>query len=233
MRAARLWILRDRSSGSQGWPAHSRRICSATPFLTERLWLRRRYTVSLGGQRLLPHRCDRVRYRQIAARARRGQSGWFNRHADLPRRWRATGKRMPKKGARQVRRHLTRSRYQTELRTKRPRASYGHYKLVHHEWERAGINVPPVFIVVCNNTATSKLLYEWIAGWDRPNADGDLINQHQGHLELFRNYDEHGNRYGIPRTLLIDSAHRIQRGARPGLRGMAEMEIEQFRHELR
>ena len=30
-----------------------------------------------------------------------------------------------------------------------------------------GIDVPPVFIVVCNNTTTSQLIYEWIAGFER------------------------------------------------------------------
>ena len=65
--------------------------------------------------------------------------------------------------------------------------------------------MPPVFIVVCNNTSTSQLVYEWISGWDRPNEDGDPVNIHQGHLELFRNYDQHGNRLPRPNTLLIDS----------------------------
>jgi len=146
--------------------------------------------------------------------------------------WKHIGKRMPKKGAGKSG-DIDPLSIPNELRTAL-HALYGHYKLVHQEWERAGINVPPVFIVVCNNTATSKLLYEWIAGWDRPNTDGDLVNQHQGHLELFRNYDEHGNRYGIPRTLLIDSA-QLESGEAldPAFRGMAEIEIEQFRRELR
>lgn len=33
---------------------------------------------------------------------------------------------------------------------------YDHYKREFEEWERAGIGVPPAFIVVCNNTATSR-----------------------------------------------------------------------------
>ena len=51
-------------------------------------------------------------------------------------------------------------------------ALYGHYEKTYDEWDRAGIDVPPVFIVVCNNTATSKLVYEWIAGFER-NAPGE------------------------------------------------------------
>ncbi len=34
-------------------------------------------------------------------------------------------------------------------------------------WQQQGIDVPPVFIVVCNNTTTSQLIYEWIAGFER------------------------------------------------------------------
>jgi len=146
--------------------------------------------------------------------------------------WKHIGKRMPKKGTGKSG-DIDPLSIPNELQTAL-HALYGHYKLVHQEWTRAGINVPPVFIVVCNNTATSKLIYEWIAGWDRANADGDPVNQHQGHLDLFRNYDEHGNRLAIPRTLLIDSA-QLESGEAldPSFRNMAEMEIEQFRRELR
>ena len=54
--------------------------------------------------------------------------------------------------------------------------------------------MPPVFIVVCNNTATSKLVFEWISGWERE-VDGERQTIHHGHLELFRNYDQNGNRF--------------------------------------
>ena len=67
------------------------------------------------------------------------------------------------------------------------------------------IAVPPVFIVVCDNTSVSKLVYEWIAGFERLNEDGEPDTAHCGHLELFRNFDEHGNRFPRPNTLLIDS----------------------------
>jgi type III restriction enzyme len=35
-------------------------------------------------------------------------------------------------------------------------ALYGHYENTYHLWAVAGIAVPPCFIVVCNNTSTSK-----------------------------------------------------------------------------
>ena len=52
-------------------------------------------------------------------------------------------------------------------------ALYGHYGKVFEEWKRAGVDVPPVFIVVCNNTSTSQLVYEWISGWDREEEEGE------------------------------------------------------------
>ena len=88
---------------------------------------------------------------------------------------------------------------------------YKHYEETSEAWVRAGIDLPPVFIVVCNNTSTSKLVYEWISGWQRPNEDGEEIFEHNGHLKLFRNFDEHGNRFPRPNTLLIDS-HQIESG---------------------
>jgi type III restriction enzyme len=54
--------------------------------------------------------------------------------------------------------------------------------------------VPPVFIVVCQNTAISKLVFEWIAGFERGDAEeGERAAFHAGHLELFRNYDDQGD----------------------------------------
>ena len=58
--------------------------------------------------------------------------------------------------------------------------------------------------MVCNNTSTSKLVYDYISGFERENEDGSTTLQH-GRLELFRNFDEYGNRLSVPRTLLIDS----------------------------
>ena len=46
-------------------------------------------------------------------------------------------------------------------------ALYGHYKETFALWRQAGVEVPPCFIVVCNNTSTSKLIYDYIAGFHR------------------------------------------------------------------
>ncbi len=144
--------------------------------------------------------------------------------------WKHIGKAMPKKGVGKDG-ELNPLELPTKLLTALD-ALYNHYVLVDDAWRRAGIPVPPVFIVVCNNTATSKLVYEWIAGWDRPNDDGELVNRHQGNLALFRNYDENGNRLAKPPTLLIDSM-QLESGEAldTAFRAMAATEIEQFRRE--
>jgi len=88
-------------------------------------------------------------------------------------------------------------------------------------------------IVVCNNTASSKLVYEWISGWDEANEDGDLTNKSQGNLDLFSNYDKHGNRLPLPKTLLIDSAQLESGDALSSdFRKAASVEIEQFKREI-
>lgn len=113
-------------------------------------------------------------------------------------------------------------------------ALYSHYVGEFDRWQRAGIGVPPVFIVVCQNTAISKLVFEWIAGFERGDAEqGERAAFHAGHLELFRNYDEHGGRLPRPRTLLIDS-RQLESGEAldRGFREAAGPEIEQFKRDL-
>ena len=111
-------------------------------------------------------------------------------------------------------------------------ALYGHYKKTYDLWEAAGISVPPCFIVVCNNTSTSKLVYDYIAGFHRENEDGSTTLEN-GRLELFRNFDEHGNPFGRPRTLLIDS-EQLESGEKldDNFRAMAADEIDRFRREI-
>ena len=65
--------------------------------------------------------------------------------------------------------------------------------------QEAGISVPPCFIVVCNNTSTSKLVYDYISGFHRENDDGSTTLEN-GRLALFRNFDEHGNPLAAPAT---------------------------------
>ena len=111
-------------------------------------------------------------------------------------------------------------------------ALYGHYEKTFKAWRKANIDVPPCFIVVCNNTSTSKLVYDYIAGFQRKHKDGSatLIN---GRLELFQNFDSHGNPLARPRTLLIDS-EQLESGEAldKNFRTMADDEIKRFRQEI-
>jgi len=111
-------------------------------------------------------------------------------------------------------------------------ALYGHYKKTFELWDKAGMRVPPCFIVVCNNTSTSKLVYDFISGFLRENEDGSKTPI-AGRLPLFHNFDEHGNPLARPHTLLIDSA-QLESGEAldDNFRSMAADEIERFRREI-
>lgn len=114
-------------------------------------------------------------------------------------------------------------------------ALYGHYQKTIIEWEKVGIETPPVFIVVCQNTAISELVYKYISGFEKPeNKDGTIPAPYIGHFPLFRNYDETtGERLARPNTLLIDS-EQLESGEAldKDFRKMAEPEIDRFRREL-
>ena len=144
--------------------------------------------------------------------------------------WEHIGKKMPKKGrgkAKDLDPHKLPPELQTALE-----ALYGHYAKTFQLWQDEGISVPPVFIVVCNNTATSKLINDFIAGFERTDEHGNT-HFHQGRLELFRNYDDFGNRLPRPRTLLIDSEQLESGDALDAdFRTAAEAEIDQFKREL-
>jgi type III restriction enzyme len=111
-------------------------------------------------------------------------------------------------------------------------ALYGHYEKTHGLWAKAGIRVPPCFIVVCNNTSASKLVYDYISGFHRENEDGS-ISFENGRLPLFRNFDENGDPLPRPRTFLIDS-EQLESGEAldDNFRTMAAPEIERFRREI-
>ena len=112
-------------------------------------------------------------------------------------------------------------------------ALYRHYEQTFELWAAAKISVPPCFIIVCNNTATSKLVYEYVSGFHREHEDGSTTFEN-GRLELFRNFDDSGNRLPRPRTLLIDSAQLESGDALDrNFRTMAADQIERFRRERR
>jgi len=111
-------------------------------------------------------------------------------------------------------------------------ALYGHYEKTFKVWEEAGRKVPPCFIIVCQNTAISKLVYDYVSGFFRKHDDGTstLVN---GQLGLFRNFDEvTGNSLPRPNTLLIDSVQLEAGELDENFRRMAADEIDRFRREM-
>ena len=111
-------------------------------------------------------------------------------------------------------------------------ALYGHYEKTFKLWQDARIGVPPCFIVVCNNTSTSKLVYDYIAGFHRQNDNGSSTLEN-GRLALFQNFDTTGNPLARPNTLLIDS-EQLESGEAldDNFRNMAADEIDRFRREI-
>ena len=145
--------------------------------------------------------------------------------------WDHIGRRMPKKG-RGKGGTLDPLNLPSEMQTALS-ALYGHYERTFALWQEEGISVPPVFIVVCNNTATSKLVYDFISGFEREQAEGEQSPYVPGRLELFRNYDQFGNRLPRPRTLLIDSEQlESDEALHDDFREYAGPELEQFKRAL-
>ena len=143
--------------------------------------------------------------------------------------WDHIGKKMPKKGrggTKQLDPHSLPPELQTALLS-----LYGHYEKTFALWNASGAATPPCFIVVCNNTATSKLIHDYIAGFTRVGDDG-TERVENGRLALFRNYDAHGAPLPRPNTLLIDS-EQLESGEvlDKNFRTVAADEIERFRRE--
>jgi len=143
--------------------------------------------------------------------------------------WPHIGKKMPKKG-RGKGGVLDPLSIPVELQTAL-QALYGHYARTFDAWKQEGIPVPPCFIVVCNNTATSKLVYDYISGFVREHDDGTpaVVN---GRLELFRNFDADNRPLAQPNTLLIDSEQLESGDALDrNFRTLAADEIDRFKRE--
>ena len=108
------------------------------------------------------------------------------------------------------------------------RTLYDNYAKAHRKWEQAAIGSPPVFIVVCNNTAVSKMVYDWIAGAERTLPDGTTAMR-AGELAIFSN-EENGGRRARPVTILIDSVQlESGEGMDPSFKKIAAAEIDEFK----
>lgn len=145
--------------------------------------------------------------------------------------WEHVRQDMPKKGrgnSAQLDPLKLPTRLQTALQ-----ALYGHYEKTFNLWQEAGISVPPCFIIVCQNTSISKLVYDYVSGFHRVNEDGSRTLEN-GRLPLFRNFDSSTDSpLARPNTLLIDS-EQLEAGDAldNNFREMAGDEIERFRREI-
>ncbi len=114
---------------------------------------------------------------------------------------------------------------------------YRNYEKRYKRWketesDRDGGGTPPVFIVVCNNTNVSKLVYDFISGWERE-IDGRTVVQ-EGKLPIFRNDDEAGGWLARPNTILVDSQQLESGGSMtPEFKAIAAREIEEFKADYR
>ncbi|MEH6790631.1 BPTD_3080 family restriction endonuclease [Parasphingorhabdus sp.] len=144
--------------------------------------------------------------------------------------WEHIGKKLPKKG---------RGKSGFDDPQKLPNellsaidALYGHYVKTFDAWKKSKLGVEPVFIVVCNNTATSKLVHDYIAGYEVSTKDGgsQLI---AGKCPLFRNFDPDGVALPKMRTLLIDSK-QLESGEAVSaeFKAAAAGEIDRFKDEM-
>jgi type III restriction enzyme len=90
---------------------------------------------------------------------------------------------------------------------------------------------PPVMIVVCPNTAVSKLVFDWISGWEKELEEGTTLVP--GQLELLSNVED-GRWTRRQRTILIDTV-QLESGEPLGkdFKQDAAHEIETFKQELR
>jgi type III restriction enzyme len=114
-------------------------------------------------------------------------------------------------------------------------ALYGHYEKTFRGWEKEPeLARPPVFIVVCNNTATSKLVYDWISGYEKIDGEAETAAKRivPGKLPLFSNVDADGRWLSRFRTFLIDS-EQLESGEAlsDDFRKIASREIEEFKSE--
>ena len=114
---------------------------------------------------------------------------------------------------------------------------YSNYEKYYRLWEqnaeaRARGITPPVFIVVCNNTNVSKLVFDFIAGWEKQIGAETVVQA--GQLPIFRNDDGRGGWLHRPNTILVDS-QQLESGASMSddFKKIAAREIDEFKADYR
>ena len=135
------------------------------------------------------------------------------------------------------------------------RSLYANYEKRYRRWQSdqdaSGLATPPVFIVVCNNTAVSKMVFDWISGYEKPAPlpgpardagtaaapEGPPVAV-PGELPLLSNVERGPT--GVnefrhrPNTILVDSRELESGEALSGeFKAIAAREIDEFKHEYR
>jgi type III restriction enzyme len=114
---------------------------------------------------------------------------------------------------------------------------YDNYRVSFERWQanseaKARGLTPPVFVVVCNNTNVSKMVFDYVAGWTKPLADDKEIVV-PGALPFFNN-EANGGWSARPNTILVDSEQlESGEGMSPEFKKIAEVEIEEFKADYR
>jgi type III restriction enzyme len=113
---------------------------------------------------------------------------------------------------------------------------YRDYEARYRQWEQSGSTpTPPVFIVVCNNTTVSKLVFDWVAGWVKPvptATDPEATLPIKGSLELFSNVVD-DRLVDRPNTVLVDSAElESGRALSPEFKAAAATEIAELKADI-
>ncbi|MDD5036949.1 MAG: DEAD/DEAH box helicase family protein, partial [Methylococcaceae bacterium] len=144
-----------------------------------------------------------------------------------------------------IREHLPRKSRRTEAVGGEPKppaelqgalhSLYSNYEKYYRLWEtnadaQAKGITPPVFIVVCNNTNVSKLVFDYIAGWEKQIGDSAVVQA--GQLPIFRNDDANGGWLRRPNTILVDS-RQLESGEAMSadFKQIAAREIDEFKAE--
>lgn len=114
---------------------------------------------------------------------------------------------------------------------------YANYAKYYALWEQnttalvQGLT-PPVFIVVCNNTNVSRMVYNYIAGWRKTLPDGTIVLV-PGKLPLLTNVEEN-TWLTRPNTILVDS-EQLESGEALSdeFKQAASAEIDRFKVEYK
>ncbi len=114
---------------------------------------------------------------------------------------------------------------------------YQNYRKYHELWAlnaAARVNgvTAPVFIVVCNNTNVSKLVFDHIAGWEKTLGDQTTVLV-PGKLQLFSNVVD-GRWSARPTSILVDSQQLDSgEGMSADFKKIASREVEEFKAAYR